>query len=643
MKKIILSAVMILLVLLIADDLWSQHEKNSTKISADTFVRISSVVGVWRAPSPKWSPDGSQIIFSSILNEGGAVSINVEGGFPMRIPIGDQRAGLVDSRGPVRFFDPRYSPDGKWISYISAQSGSPEIWLWSLIDGSQVQLTNLGGRIGSWSWSPDSRQIAFSVYISDSYDIWKVDVPSKKTQCLTKDKQHDANPMWTPDSKKILYVKMDEMQVNHKIIEIKEDGLSPRLIVTDTDFFDSSSGRRFGPPLVSPDGKKVLFRSWRSGWINYWMAPMEGGEPRRIAPEEADQDHAQWSPDGRHIVYTSIHNGTRDLRIVESEGGKPRILMDPEMGVCENPEWSPNGENISFTFTSFDRLKDLYVVSLKSGKIKQLTFSMPPGKIMKRLVMPEKISYPTTDELIIHGYLYKPKDIRSGEKFPAVVWIHGGPTGQFEEMFQQQNSTSQPSVQYFVQHGYVILQPNIRGSSGYGKRFEEANNRCWGKCDLEDVLAGVEYLRTLPFVDANKIAITGQSYGGMMTMAAVVNAPDVFQAAIAEGGKLDWTEGGSDFDYELGPLPENYDLRWDLSPVNHIDKIKTPIFIICGEREGKIAPDFKLCVERLKKFKKVHKFIAYPGEGHYVHKLENRRQMLLDKLEFYEKYLKGKK
>jgi dipeptidyl aminopeptidase/acylaminoacyl peptidase len=198
-------------------------------------------------------------------------------------------------------------------------------------------------------------------------------------------------------------------------------------------------------------------------------------------------------------------------------------------------------------------------------------------------------------------------------------------------------------VQYFVQHGYVILQPNIRGSSGYGKEFEEANNKCWGKCDLEDVLAGVEYLRTLPFVDANKIAITGQSYGGMMTMAAVVNAPDVFQAAIAEGGKLDWTEGGSDFNYELGPLPENYDLRWNLSPVNHVDKIKTPTFIICGEREGKFAPDFKLCVEKLKEFNKVYKFKAYPDEGHYVHKLENRRQMLLDKLEFYEKYLKDKK
>ena len=611
-------------------------------ISADTMLRLNSVVGVWRSPSPKWSPDGTQIIFSSILNEGGAVCISPEGGFPIRVPIADQGAGLIEYRGPVRFFDPRYSPDGKWISYVSGRSGYPEIWLWSVSSGYDIQLTDLKGRIGGWIWSPDSRWIAFSLDKENSYDIWKVSIPGKEVARLTSDKRHEVNPVWGPDGQRILYVRMDDSQANHEIIEITAAGQNARLIVNETDFFDSSSGNEFGPPLVSPDGKNVLFRSGRSGWINYWMAPVSGGDPRPIAPEKADQNHARWSPDGQLIVYTSNQNGTHGLRVVSAEGGEPRALMAPEMGVCGDPEWSPDGKRISFTFTSFDKIKDLYVVSIEGGEIKQLTFSMPPGDLMKRFVMPQKIIYPSSDGLIIHAYLYRPSAIRSGEIFPGIIWIHGGPTGQFEEMFQQQNSTSQPDVQFFVQHGYVILQPNIRGSSGYGKSFEKANSQCWGKCDLDDVLAGVDYLKTLPFVDGGKMAITGQSYGGMMTMAAVVNAPDAFQAAIAEGGVIDWTRGGKDFDYELGPLPENYELRRNLSPINHVEKIKTPLFVICGDGRGKIAADFQAFKEQLEKGNKTFQFTAYPNDSHYVHRWENRRQMFYDKLVFFDKYLKGK-
>jgi dipeptidyl aminopeptidase/acylaminoacyl peptidase len=316
--------------------------------------------------------------------------------------------------------------------------------------------------------------------------------------------------------------------------------------------------------------------------------------------------------------------------------------MAPEMGVCGNPEWSPDGKRISFTFTTPTLPKDLYVIAVESGEKEQLTYSMPAGNFEERLVVPEKVRYKSTDGYEINAYLYKPREIGAGEKFPGMVWIHGGPTGQYEEMFQHQNQSSEPSLHFFVQNGYVILQPNIRGSSGYGKAFEKANNKCWGKCDLEDVLAGAEYLKSLPYVNGDKMVVCGRSYGGMLTMAAVTNAPGVFQAAIAESGHEDWTHEAKDFDYELGPLPENYQLRWELSPVNHVKNVTTPIFVIHGEGRGPSSTDSKSFVEELRKYNKTFLYKSYLDEGYYVHGVKNRRQMLLDKLEFLDQYLNDK-
>jgi len=311
------------------------------------------------------------------------------------------------------------------------------------------------------------------------------------------------------------------------------------------------------------------------------------------------------------------------------------------MGVCANPEWSSDGKRISYTFTTPTRPKHLFVVSVKSGEVQQLTYSMAEGKFEKTLVMPEKISYRSPDKLTIFAYLYKPSSIRAGERLPGIIWIHGGPSSQFRDTFQQ-------SVQFFVQHGYVVLQPNIRGSSGYGKEFEKANNRFWGQCDLKDVLAGVEYLKSLPYVDRRKMGITGTSYGGILTMATVANAPGVFQAAVPCSGDADWIRAYHDdelrhvkmWNYELGPVEENEELYRKLSPINHVENITTPTFILHGEGKYPGSPQSKLFATALQKYYKVFRYKAYPGETYYVQSFENRCQMLLDMLDFFDQFLK---
>jgi len=601
-------------------------------LSIDELLSIGSVVG---GEDHQWAPDGSAVLFAG----GGKLqTVGPEGGSPVALG--------VDLGGAGHFLasqQPKYGPDGQWVSFISVKSGSQELWLWAEAEGREVQLTNLGARINSYNWSPDGRWIAFAGDRHGAYDIWKVEVSSGDVFRLTSDSRYEVFPTWTPDSNGILYVRLDEAWVEHDVFEIGFNGGTARHIVSDSDFFDYQSGGKFGYPLVSPDGQFVLFRSHRSGWLNYWVVSREGGEPRQIAPESADQDYAQWSPDGRQIAYTSNTNGTHSLHVVSLEGGLPRVLASPPgMGVVSQPAWSPDGARISYSLATPTRPADLFVMAVSGGDPRQLTFSGPGSDVEARLVAPEKVAYGSSDGLTIPSYLYRPGNLEPGQKLPALLWIHGGPTSQFNDTFQQH-------VQFFVDRGYVVLLPNIRGSSGYGKEFEAANMRCWGRCDLEDVLAGVDYLQDQPYVDGNNIGITGTSYGGIMSMAAPTFAPNVFQAAAAIAGYADYPHFMEEqelrhiklLEYELGPLQGNEELYNYLSPINYVENITTPMMVINGKGYFPESVAGENFVKELERHYKPVQHNVYLDENYYVRGRENRRQMLLDMLEFFDRHLSG--
>lgn len=601
----------------------------------DLLLDIRSQVG---GETPRWSPDGERILFAS---GGELTTIDPAGGVPRRIP-----ASLGGSGHFLASQSPRWSPDGRWISFISDRTGSPELWLWSVESGTPRRLTGLGGRlIGSYSWSPDGRRIALASDRHGNMDIWTVSVPDGRLTRLTSEDLYEVYPAWSPDSRNVLYVRLDETWANHDVLEVAVGGAAePRLIVRDRDFFDYGGGSTFGYPRVSHDGEHVLIRSHRSGWINYWTVPRSGGEPRPVAAEEADQSHARWSPDGQRVAFVSNRNGTHVLRVVPVDGGEARTLVAPEgPGVVGDPEWSPDGRRISYTLETPTRPKDLHVVTVASGERHRLTRSLPEGVSEARLVAPEKVVYPSTDGLTVHAYLYRPPGDAPPEGHPAILWIHGGPTSQYNDTFQQH-------VQYFVQRGYVVLMPNIRGSSGYGKAFEDANNGCWGHCDLEDVRAGVEFLKGQPFVDGDAMGITGSSYGGIMTMAAVSFAPGLFQAAVSQSGYGDWVafaEGSNELrhmkllEYEFGPFAENRDVYRHNSAISGVADASTPIFLVHGEGRYPGSPQSHQFAAALQAHYKPFRYKTYPGETYYVASRENRRELLRDMEAYFDWYLKG--
>ena len=354
------------------------------------------------------------------------------------------------------------------------------------------------------------------------------------------------------------------------------------------------------------------------------------------------------------MAYVSNHNGTLSLRVLKNGEHKSHAIVNPETGVIGSLRLSPDAKEISYTLATPHSPADLFVFSYSAGQSRQITRSVTakPESIQD----PEKISYRSTNDFTISAYLYKPVKMVPGKQYPGILWIHGGPTGQFLDTYF-------PLAQFIASQGYIVLAPNIRGSSGYGKHFEDANNECWGHCDLEDVVAGVSYLKTLPYVNSHEIGITGTSYGGCMSMSAVAFAPNVFQAAAPMSGYGDWisfmtynTELRHTklLEYELGPYPSKKAVYHYVSPIYAINNVTAPVFLIQGGgpvtswRPGEDAPPASMEFARaLEHAYKVYRYKIYTNNSepshygpYYVSGVENPANMALDLLQFFDQYLK---
>ena len=597
--------------------------------SIDQLQSVQSPIG---GNAPLWSADGATLLY---LGGGALWSVGADGGEPTR---------LGDAPGDGAQF--RRTPDGRLLTYVKVVPGGTDIFGWDVGARAERRITRLSGRVRSYSISPDGRSIALANDRSGSEDIWVVNVADGAARRVTSSPQYEVFPSWSADGSRVLYTQLDARWIDHDVYSIAPDGGSPKLVLRDKDFFDYRQGASFGFPLASPDGKTLLFRSQRSGWTSYWAIPMAGGTPRQLSPEAADQSDARWSPDGSQVLYLSMTNGTQSLKVVSAAGGSARTVVAPTTGMVTRADWSPDGRRISYALHGSTTAADLYVVAAAGGESRQLTFSDRGGALASAVIIPEKIKW-TNDGLTINAYLYKPKTLPAGGRAPVIMLVHGGPTSQFNDAYQLQ-------AQFFASRGYVVIAPNVRGSSGYGKRFEDLNNRDWGHGDLRDVLAGVAWAKQQPFVNRDKIGITGVSYGGMLTMYAISHAPGVFQAAISQSGYGDVRDfhnivpelqHSQLLHYELGRWPSTAAVDSIYKRSSAIFKAKdatAPALILHGYGLHVLDADYAAWkyARELAKNSKVVEYKSYPNETYYVYGRENTKRMLGDMLEFMDRYLK---
>jgi dipeptidyl aminopeptidase/acylaminoacyl peptidase len=603
----------------------------------EVIERVQGVRSLVGAEAPQVSPDGRRVLFASSLGGGGFWTVDVAGGFPQRLvsPIGGAGHFLSSQQ-------PQWSPAGDAVAWVSDRGGSTELWLWEQATGLARPLTQFGARINSFSWAPDGKAIAMGGDGRGNYDIWVVRLDGGTTR-LTDGAQHEVFPSWMPDGSSVVFVRLDDTWMTHEVLVRPLRGTGERLVVRDTGWFDYGSGEWFGYPLVSPDGRQVLYRSTRSGWINYWVAPLTGeGAPRALAPAAADQSDAAWAPSGEQVAFIENRNGTLGVRLAARQGGAPRDLWMPAMSVVGSPSWTPDGQSLVVTKSSPTEAADLFTVRVRDGVARQLTFSSEPASAPERLLRPSKVTYRSPDGTQIPAYLYLPPGASAAARVPGIVLVHGGPTAQFTDRFELQ-------AQFFAAMGYAVLLPNIRGSSGYGVAFEQANNEGWGHKDLPDVVAGAAYLASLPGVDGDRLGITGTSYGGFMTVAAAVWAPTVFRAGIGASGypnRLSFVSEGEErhikqLAYEFGPWPQAQAVYRKNSPFFDVAKIRMPLFLLNGEGKFPGSPQMRQFAEEMERLYKPFQYKAYPGENYYVRSEANVRQMLRDMLAFFDRHLRG--
>ena len=572
---------------------------------------------------PTWSPDGKSIAFiSNMSGRNNLWLVPAEGGWPVQLTVSDQRQS-----------SPAWSPDGKWIAYQSDYDGDElwDIFLVSPRTGKVINLTSTRD-IAEMdpTWSPDGRYLAYLVKpkTSATHEIDIYDLVMREVKHLTTNTPQDkgnSNPIWSKDGKYIVYT------------QEQAKGTDANIFITDTATGNSTlltpheGEQRWFSNDISADGKRILFTSnAANGYYNAGLIEIATKKISWLTRDKWEIRGGEFSPDGKHVTFNANIEGNDDIYLHDLATGKSRVLPIPK-GVNE-PAGGPSaftkdGSHLLYHHNGPTAPSDLWVYTLATGVSHQLTHSMVAGVRSEDMVEPYLVHYRSRDgNWTISAFLYVPFNMTRNGQNAAIVYIHGGPTSQTMNSFNR-------FVQYAANQGYMVMAPNYRGSTGYGKEFQEANLFDMGGGDLQDVLAGVDWIKQTGYLDPKKIAVMGGSYGGYLSMMSVTKAPDVWAAGVPIVPFVNWFTEIENEDPELqqsdlatmGDVVKNKALYEDRSPINFIDQIKAPLLLLAGGHDPRCPKqETQQVVDAIKKRSGTVDYKIYENEGHGFARVENQ-------------------
>jgi dipeptidyl aminopeptidase/acylaminoacyl peptidase len=586
---------------------------------------------------PTWSPDGKSIAFiSNMSGRNNLWLVPAEGGWPVQLTVSDQRQS-----------SPAWSPDGKWIAYQSDYDGDElwDIFLVSPKTGKVVNLTSTReiAEIDP-TWSPDGRYLAYLVKpkTSAAYEIDIYDTLMREVKHLTTGTPQDkgnSNPIWSKDGKYVVYTQEQAKGTDSNIF-IADVATGKSTLLTPHD----GEQRYFANDFASigvDDAESVLVTSNAgNGYDNIGLlnVRMKGARTGYFVPEKIKWlTHDKWeirggefSPGGKHITFSANVDGNEDIYLHDLATGKSTLLPIPK-GVNEpaggHSAFTKDGSRLLYYHNGPTAPGDLWVYTLATGKSHQVTHSLVAGVRSEDMVEPCLVHYPSRDgKWTISAFLYVPFNMARNGQNAAIVYIHGGPTAQTMNSFNR-------FVQYAANQGYMVLAPNYRGSTGYGKEFQQANLFDMGGGDLQDVLAGVDWIKQTGHIDPKKIAVMGGSYGGYLSMMSVTKAPDVWAAGVPVVPFVNWFTEIENEDPVLqqsdlatmGDVVKNKALYEDRSPINFIDQIKAPLLLLAGGHDPRCPKsETQQVVDAIKKRGGTVDYKIYENEGHGFARVENQ-------------------
>jgi len=427
--------------------------------------------------------------------------------------------------------------------------------------------------------------------------------------------------------------------------------------------FDQSLGKAAGKPIDifvakndpggawaintaawSPDSRTLAVVLQETHWDKIWTIPATGGKPAEVTFGDGEDEEPLYSPDGKFIVFESNRGlpEERHLWVVPANGGSPHRITNLD-GFETNPHWSEDSRSIKFQWRSSLGASATYVANAIGNSEPKIEGSVRASPYADLGIVPEVVRYKSKDGLSIAGILYKPVGTQPGRPNPAVILPHGGPEGQV-------TLNASPWSLFLAGQGYVVLEPNFRGSTGYGERFRNANVEDSGGGEIDDIAASAKYLIDSGLADPKRIGISGGSHGGTVVANAVAKLPDTFAVGIEKFGVVDralflrYTNRNSAIRWETkmgGPPDVKPAVYRKANVLLEVDRIKTPLLILHGEQDPQVPPqESQEFVAALKQAGKNFSYTTYPGEGHGFQQKEHRRDAYERELAFLNKYLK---
>jgi dipeptidyl aminopeptidase/acylaminoacyl peptidase len=628
--------------------------------------------------APQWSPDGKWIAFSVTewnrkddRRDSHIYLVAADGGEPFKLTNGE--------RGESQ---PQWSPDGARLAFLAnrdvpaagaaAPTGSRnQIWLISTRGGEAEKLTDEEAGVSQFRWSPDGKRIAyvvrdtpqdkaerdkrkrekFDAVVVDSdfiySHVWLINIADHKKRRVTEGTFTVSDPQWSPDGQRIAFVAGKTGAQESSFTDIGEDRNTDIYVVAAAGGQPRQLTSNPGPdeaPRWARDGRQLAYlasddpMSWAEK-TDLMLLDIAGGTPRNLtgAYEDAVGGAPKWSPDGR-TLYAPGMNGVYGQLLRIGVGAQPVPVFESR-GAYNAVDLARDGRMLAFTFNDAKATNNIWVADAAGQGARQLTFFNPQVKDYT-LADTEVLKWKAPDGLEIEGLLVKPVGYVVGRRYPTILLIHGGPYGQFAFGYNR-------NAQLYAAHGYAVLMPNPRGSTGYGHKFELANLRDWGGKDFQDLMAGVDEVIKRGVADPDRLAVMGGSYGGFMTFWTITQT-NRFKCAIGHAGISDWygffgqTDVPGLMEYGLGGLPwaarETY-AKW--SPMSYVDRVKTPLMITHGEQDRRVPiQQGELYYRALKRRGVEVVFIRYPREPHSISEPNHQIDLANRQLAWLDKHLK---
>jgi dipeptidyl aminopeptidase/acylaminoacyl peptidase len=626
---------------------------------------------------PRLSPDGAWVAY--VVRTSDTKEDRVTGDLWMTSWDGARTVQLTHTPKDSES-SPRWSPDNRYLAFLAARGGDDaktQVWLLDRSGGEARPLTKLPGGVGDLAWSPDGRRLALIAsdpdpdepaedakdkaektkkpIVIDRYwfkqdrtgylrhlrdHLYLFDLASEKAELLTPGDYDEESPAWSPDGTRIAFVSKREGDPDRNensdifVIEARV-GAAPQQL---TRFEGADSDPRW-----SPDGEKIAFL--RGGPVKYRdydparlaVVPARGGEALLLAPEldrAASEPH--WSADGRSLLFLVEDDRSQQLARVPAGGGAVERLS--ETGAVVQAV-SAAGDRVALLLSRPGQPAEVF--ALEGGRGRALSSQSRDLLERVKLGAVEGYSARAADGNEVHGLIVEPPDFVAGRRYPTVVYIHGGPVGQDGFEFD-------PIAQTLAGAGYLVVQPNYRGSSGRGRDYSRSIWGEWGRLEVTDVLASVDHVVAAGLADPERLAIGGWSYGGMMTNYTIASDTR-FKAALSGASISNQITGyGTDqyvrqYELEFGKPWEGIDRYLAASyPFFHADRIKTPTLFLCGEDDFNVPlVNSEQMYQALRSLGVETQLVIYPGQHHGLSKPSYQKDRLERYLAWLAEHLKG--